>query len=231
MPDEALIDTKVAQAYQHYIELAKQLQQARQEVAPVICQELQKRLAFLALPNVFCQFAFDKRAEKQYNSHGMYDIHLLFSANKGIPPQPLHKIASGGELSRMALVMQVMTSVQQTTHAPCPTLVFDEVDVGISGGTAQVVGELLRQLGARQQLLAITHQAQVAAAAHQHILVYKEHGEQTTSKLAILTGEAQIDELARMSGGVVIAQATKDHVKSLLEDVKQHQAQLTTSIS
>ena len=121
-------------------------------------------------------------------------------------------------MSRIALVMQVMASKQCCQNA-YPTLVFDEVDVGISGGTAQVVGELLRSLGERQQLLAITHQAQVAAAAHRHILVHKEHDEQTTSRFTIIAGDAQIDELARMSGGVVITEATKAHAKSLLADI------------
>ena len=141
----------------------------------------------------------------------------MFSANVGMPLQPLHKVASGGELSRMALVMQVMAAGDGKGSRP--TLVFDEVDVGISGGTAQVVGELLRSLGKHQQLLAITHQAQVAAAAHRHILVYKDHGEQTTSDISVITGEHQIDELARMSGGVNITEATRNHVKSLLADI------------
>lgn len=223
MPDNDILDAQVTKQYEHYLALATELDQARQKVAPNVCQELQKKLALLALPNVHCQFAFDKKQEKQYNTHGIHDINLLFSANKGIPPQPLHKVASGGELSRIALVMQVMTSAQDASQMAQPTLVFDEVDVGISGGTAQVVGELLRHLGRHQQLLAITHQAQVAAAAHRHILVYKEHGEQTTSKLSVITGEAQIDELARMSGGIVVTEATKAHVKSLLADItKEH---------
>ena len=122
--------------------------------------------------------------------------------------------------------MQVMAA-DGSQHAP--TLVFDEVDVGISGGTAQVVGELLRRLGKHQQLLAITHQAQVAAAAHRHILVHKEHGEQTTSTMQIITGDAQIDELARMSGGVNITEATKAHVKSLLDDIA-HADEMTANL-
>ena len=137
-----------------------------------------------------------------------------------MPMQPLHKIASGGELSRMALVMQVLQATNADNNAAKPMLVFDEVDVGISGGTAQVVGELLRTLGQTQQLLAITHQAQVAAQAHQHILVQKHHDEQTESELLILTDSAQVDELARMSGGVIITDVTRDHARSLLTDVK-----------
>lgn len=222
LPDNQTLDAQVANAYDAYLQSAHALNQARQEVAPNICQALQDALKLLALPNVFCEFAFDNKPQAQYNIHGICDVSLLFSANKGMLAQPLHKVASGGELSRIALVMQVMASKQNSTAYARPTLVFDEVDVGISGGTAQVVGELLRHLGEHQQLLAITHQAQVAAAAHRHILVHKEHGEQTTSKLTVICDEAQIDELARMSGGVVVTEATKAHAKSLLADIAKH---------
>ena len=95
-------------------------------------------------------------------------------------------------------------------------LVFDEVDVGISGGTAQVVGELLRELGQEQQIIAITHQSQVAAQAHQHILVYKTQQQQAQSHLKIVTGETQVQELARMAGGVDITKDTLNHARSLL---------------
>ena len=119
----------------------------------------------------------------------------------------------------MALVMQVLEVTHADYHAAKPMLVFDEVDVGISGATAQVVGELLRSLGDTQQLLAITHQAQVAAQAHQHILVKKHHDEQSKSELIILTDDAKVDELARMSGGVVITEVTRRHAQSLLDAI------------
>lgn len=225
LPDNDTMDAKVAEAYQAYLAAADVLDQARVAAAPDICERLEARLLPLALPNARCEFAFNKKPAEQYNAHGTYDIALLFSANVGMPLQPLHKVASGGELSRMALVMQVMAAGGGGAR---PTLVFDEVDVGISGGTAQVVGELLRTLGKHQQLLAITHQAQVAAAAHQHILVHKEHGEQTTSDMQVIGGEAQIDELARMSGGVNITAATRAHVQSLLDDIR-HADELTAN--
>lgn len=227
LPDNDTMDAKVKEAYDAYLTSADALDNARISIAPDICERLEARLLPLALPNARCEFAFNQKAEEQYNQHGKYDIALLFSANVGMPLQPLHKVASGGELSRMALVMQVMAA-GDGLHAR-PTLVFDEVDVGISGGTAQVVGELLRTLGKHQQLLAITHQAQVAAAAHRHILVHKEHGEQTVSDMQIITGDAQIDELARMSGGVNITDATRAHVKSLLDDIR-HADELTANL-
>ncbi|MFK3916814.1 DNA repair protein RecN [Psychrobacter sp. NPDC078501] len=220
-PSSDAMAAQIDQAWQDYLALATQLNKERTKAAPIISKQLIKQLQPLALPNARCEFVFTKKTEpSQYNAQGCFDIDLLFSANVGMPMQPLHKIASGGELSRMALVMQVLQATNADNNAAKPMLVFDEVDVGISGGTAQVVGELLRSLGQTQQLLAITHQAQVAAQAHQHILVQKHHQEQTESELLILTDSTQVDELARMSGGVIITDVTRDHARSLLSDVK-----------
>lgn len=220
-PSSDAMAAQIEQAWQDYLALATQLNKERTKAAPIISKQLIKQLQPLALPNARCEFVFTKKSEpSQYNAQGCFDIDLLFSANVGMPMQPLHKIASGGELSRMALVMQVLQATNADNNAAKPMLVFDEVDVGISGGTAQVVGELLRSLGQTQQLLAITHQAQVAAQAHQHILVQKHYQEQTESELLILTNSAQVDELARMSGGVIITDVTRDHARSLLSDVK-----------
>ena len=220
-PSSEALTAQIDQAWQQYLSLANSLNEQRMQAAPPICAQLIAQLQPLALPNARCEFVFTQKSDiSTYNAQGCYDIDLLFSANVGMPMQPLYKIASGGELSRMALVMQVLQATSADNNAAKPMLVFDEVDVGISGGTAQVVGELLRALGQSQQLLAITHQAQVAAQAHQHILVQKHHHEQTQSELIILTDNAQVDELARMSGGVTITDVTREHAKSLLTDVK-----------
>ncbi|MEC5209724.1 DNA repair protein RecN (Recombination protein N) [Psychrobacter sp. PL15] len=220
-PSSDALAAQIEQAWQDYLQLATQLNDQRSQAAPTICTQLVAQLQPLALPNARCEFVFTKKSDPaRYNAQGCFDIDLLFSANVGMPMQPLHKIASGGELSRMALVMQVLQATNADNNAAKPMLVFDEVDVGISGGTAQVVGELLRTLGQTQQLLAITHQAQVAAQAHQHILVQKHHHEQTQSELLILTDSEKVDELARMSGGVTITEVTREHARSLLTDVK-----------
>ena len=219
-PSSDVLAAQIDEAWQAYLLLADQLNDKRTQAAPVVCAQLVAQLQPLALPNARCEFIFTPKEAAHYNTQGRYDIELLFSANVGMPMQPLHKIASGGELSRMALVMQVLQVTNSDNNAAKPMLVFDEVDVGISGGTAQVVGELLRTLGQTQQLLAITHQAQVAAQAHQHILVQKHHQELTQSELIILTQEDQVNELARMSGGVIITDVTRDHARSLLSDVK-----------
>lgn len=225
-------------AYQDYLAQATELDALRQQHAPKLVEVLLARLRTLALPNVQAEFHFKPLAKP--NADGISQVELVFSANVGMPMQPLHKIASGGELSRLALVMQVIDaqgSCHQmlendsksskakkfTKNAVASTkqlLVFDEVDVGISGGTAQVVGELLRELGTQQQILAITHQAQVASQAHQHILVHKTQHDQAKTHLAIISDDEQVNELARMSGGVNITQATLDHARSLLMNVK-----------
>ncbi|MBO1531826.1 DNA repair protein RecN [Psychrobacter sp. F1192] len=220
-PSSDALAAQIEEAWQTYLELATALNDQRQKAAPAISQQLIEQLQPLALPNARCEFVFTKKSDPSlYNAQGCFDIDLLFSANVGMPMQPLHKIASGGELSRMALVMQVLQVTNSDNNAAKPMLVFDEVDVGISGGTAQVVGELLRTLGQTQQLLAITHQAQVAAQAHQHILVQKHHDQQTQSELIVLVDDAQVNELARMSGGVTITDVTRDHARSLLSDIK-----------
>ena len=153
-PSSDAMAAQIEQAWQEYIALATELNKKRAKAAPIVSKQLIKQLQPLALPNARCEFVFTKKIEpSQYNGQGCYDIDLLFSANVGMPMQPLHKIASGGELSRMALVMQVLQATNADNNAAKPMLVFDEVDVGISGGTAQVVGELLRALGQTQQLL------------------------------------------------------------------------------
>lgn len=219
-PTSEDLAAQIKEAWQTYLTAAQDLTKKRQKAAPTIAKKLVEKLKPLALPNARCEFVFTKKAsDSLFNAQGTHDIELLFSANVGMPMQPLHKIASGGELSRMALVMQVLEVTHADYHAAKPMLVFDEVDVGISGATAQVVGELLRSLGDTQQLLAITHQAQVAAQAHQHILVKKHHDEQSKSELIILTDDAKVDELARMSGGVVITDVTRRHAQSLLDAI------------
>ncbi len=253
LPTAVTLQAQMSAAWDTYMAQATALSKARQGIAPAISEKLVAQLQPLALPNAQANFVFNKRQEAQYNTQGLDDIELMFSANVGMPMQPLYKIASGGELSRMALVMQVLLATKSNPSnqgAGCdmgmqaatdpikrsdtdadtinatgqPMLVFDEVDVGISGGTAQVLGELLRRLGQHRQVLAITHQAQVAAQAHRHILVYKTHDTaegQTTSQLSVLTEATQIDELARMSGGVNITDITREHARSLLADISK----------
>lgn len=209
LEDAESLQIKVEQAEQAFHVAAVSLDQARQIASTPLIQSLTEQIKPLALPEARFEFEFLSVAAC---AHGMSQIRLLFSANRGVPLQPLAKVASGGELSRIALVMQVMIAA----HAEAPVLVFDEVDVGISGGTAEVVGRLLRTLGNEVQVLCITHQPQVAAQGHQHILVEKQQGDQAASHLRQLNDDERVSELARMSGGVEINEATLSHARGLL---------------
>jgi DNA repair protein RecN (Recombination protein N) len=144
---------------------------------------------------------------------GLDSIRFMVSANPGQPLQPLAKVASGGELSRISLAIQVATA----EIGGIPSLVFDEVDVGIGGGVAEIVGRLLRRLGASRQVLCVTHLAQVAAQAHQQLKVQKyADGGQTFTEIAPLADEQRIDEIARMLGGTEITATTRAHAAEML---------------
>lgn len=210
LDDPEALAAQVAQAHQRFIQLATELDRARRTAATPLAENLTKQVRPLALPEAYFEFGFDLL--EQPNADGLSSIQLYFTANKGIPAQALAKVASGGELSRIALVMQVMNA--EKTEAE--VLVFDEVDVGISGGTAEIVGRLLRDLGQHVQILCITHQPQVAAQADQHLLVEKQQAEQASSIIYALADEQRIIELARMSGGVEITETTLQHARHLL---------------
>ncbi|KAA8733696.1 DNA repair protein RecN [Acinetobacter qingfengensis] len=204
------------QAHAHFIALARQLDQARQEIAIPTAQQLTEQVKPLALPEAHFEFKFESLDSPTID--GLSNIQLLFTANKGIPAQPLARVASGGELSRIALVMQVMNA----TRTDAEVLVFDEIDVGISGGTAEIVGRLLANLAQHVQILCITHQAQVAAQSDQHLLVKKQQTDPASSTIIILDEQQRIYELARMSGGVEINETTLQHAKQLRELKFQH---------
>lgn len=215
LADLAGLTQQVERRRQEFETAATALDQARQQAAPALARQIISRLKPLALPESQIEFVFQPLAEA--GADGAMQLILLFGANRGMPLQPLAKVASGGELSRLALVMQVLIAEQLAA----PLLVFDEVDIGIGGGTAEVVGRLLRQLGERVQVICITHQPQVAAQGHQHLVVSKQHGEQTVSTISLLTEEERVTELARMSGGVDITENTLRHARELLDSVQR----------
>lgn len=209
--DLTSLEHAVEQAQDNYLQAAEQLRQARQAVAPQITEQVTEHLRALSMPNTQLSYQF-KPLDKP-SREGLDEIELLFSANLGQQLQPLAKIASGGELSRFALAVQVI----QAQHSAVPVLVFDEVDVGISGGTAEVVGNLLRTLGERAQILCITHQPQVAAKGHSHWQVQKyTQDDKTLSRVIELNRQQRIEEIARMSGGLIVSQETLKHAESML---------------
>jgi DNA repair protein RecN (Recombination protein N) len=145
---------------------------------------------------------------------GRERCELLVSANPGQPPRALRKVASGGELARISLAIEVATLGKDSIG----TMVFDEVDSGIGGAVAEVVGQKLRALGGQRQVLCVTHLPQVAAQGHAHLYVSKHSdGEHTRTRIQALDAEGRRDELARMLGGVQITRETRAHARQMLE--------------
>ncbi len=146
-------------------------------------------------------------------SHGLETVEFLVAGHAGVEPRPLNKVTSGGELSRISLALHVTTA----SLGSVPCMIFDEVDVGIGGGVAEVVGQLLKQLGENRQVLVITHLAQVAAQAQQHLQVSKTQiNGATLSHIQSLNAQARIEEIARMLGGIQITETTREHAKEML---------------
>ncbi|MDY0975265.1 DNA repair protein RecN [Massilia sp. CFBP9012] len=147
-------------------------------------------------------------------AHGLEQVEFLVAGHAGVAPRPLVKVASGGELARISLAISVITSNATTV----PTLIFDEVDTGIGGGVAEVVGRLLKRLGQQRQVLCVTHLPQVASQANQHFQVAKgTTGEgRTVSRIDVLDSRARVEEVARMLGGIEITETTRKHARELL---------------
>lgn len=214
--DERLRELEAAfnVAQTQYDQLAAQLTKSRQQAAArlekVVSTEIQK----LGMPNGHFSVAF-AATESDYRSRSGRDkLEFLVSANKGQPAQPLSKVASGGELSRISLAIHVITAQLNVT----PTLIFDEVDVGIGGGTAEIVGQLLRRLGDTTQVLCVTHLPQVAAQGHHHLHINKSaEKDKTATRVNFLTEEQRVQELARMLGGVKITDKTIAHAREMLD--------------
>ncbi|EXA68049.1 DNA repair protein RecN [Acinetobacter baumannii 348935] len=209
LEDPETLAEQVEVSYQEFLSKAQHLDQIRRAAAEPLAKKLTEQVKQLALPEAHFEFKFEPLEHP--SSEGLSFIQLLFTANKGIPAQPLARVASGGELSRIALVMQVMNA--EKTEAE--VLVFDEIDVGISGGTAEIVGRLLADLAQHVQILCITHQAQVAAQSDQHLLVKKRQTDPASSTIINLEESEIVQELARMTGGVEINETTLQHARQL----------------
>lgn len=209
---KAELQSDIEKLSQQYKSVAKQLSTARQKTADKLAKLVTKSMQTLGMQGG--KFAVQLSALKEINLHGAEKIEFQVSANPGQPLQALSKIASGGEMSRISLALQMITAQKQNT----PTLIFDEVDVGIGGGTAEIVGNLLRQLGEKAQVLCITHLPQVAAKAQHHLQVQKHSkNKQTQTTIIQLKQQPRIEEIARMLGGVKITEQTLKHAAEMLE--------------
>ncbi|MDY7116268.1 DNA repair protein RecN [Halomonas sp. SSL-5] len=192
--------------------LAREVSEARRQAADRFGEAVQEQLAFLAMGKA--RFEVEVSEREAPAAEGLDAIRFLIAANPGQPARPLAKVASGGELSRISLAIQVVAA----RHSTIPSLVFDEVDVGVSGATAEIVGQLLRRLGESGQVLTVTHLPQVAAQAHRHLHIEKQaEGDTTLTRMALLDEAGRVGELARMLGGVNLSDRTLAHAREMLD--------------
>jgi DNA repair protein RecN (Recombination protein N) len=208
------LQARLDQLEQAYLEKTRQLTGKRQQAAREFGKQITAAMQTLGMAGGRFAVGIKPRRDDGFGPHGMDDIEFQVSANRGQPVQPLGKVASGGELSRISLSIQVIAAGSEAI----PTLIFDEVDSGIGGGVAEIVGQRLRNLGAERQVLCVTHLPQVAALAHQQLQVNKLSGDNTTrTSIRRLDAAERIDELARMLGGVKITSQTREHAREMIE--------------
>lgn len=214
--DQAIADleSEVEQLAPQVLELAQRMSEVRRDAGERLAGLVGEELTQLAMPSARLEVAVRVADDAEPAAHGVDDVELLFAANNGAAPRPLAKGASGGELSRLMLALEVVLADQGTV----PTLVFDEVDAGIGGRAAVEVGRRLARLAEGPQVLAVTHLPQVAAFAHHHFHVMKDDdGTVTSSSVVRLDGQARVDELARMLAGQDDSEAAQAHARELLE--------------
>jgi len=202
----------VQRHYQQAVAVAEQLHEKRQYFGDELTHLITQSMQALSMPHG--KFKIQVQFEPEHlNMEGADRLEFQVTTNPGQPLQALAKVASGGELSRIALAIQVITAQKMET----PALIFDEVDVGISGPTAAIVGRLLRQLGESTQVMCVTHLPQVAGCGHQHYFVSKEtDGEVTETQMNRLDKKARLQELARLLGGSEVTRNTLANAKELL---------------
>ena len=211
----ASLDLELQTSRQAYQEAAERLSASRRRHADELAQLITQKIRSLSMPDGQLQIELGTQAMATPSPLGGDHVEFMVSTNPGQPLQPLAKVASGGELSRISLAIQVITAERVAT----PSLIFDEVDVGISGPTAAVVGKLLRELGRSTQVLVVTHLPQVAGQGHQHLFVSKQSdGSSTETRMLPLSPQGRLDELARLLGGDQITSNTLANARELLCD-------------
>ncbi len=215
------VEQDAAAAEAKFRKLAMSLSRQRRKAAEKFSAAVTETMAGLGMPGGVFEAAVRRLPDDEVRSWGIDAIEFLISANPGQDTMPLARVASGGELSRMSLAIQVIAS----NGSRIPTMVFDEVDSGVGGRVAEMVGRRLRELGARRQVLCVTHLPQVASLAAQHLRVSKvTDGSSTRTIIRALNHEERIQELARMLGGVDITQKTLEHAAEMLEGAGQRRS-------
>ncbi|MBT7563389.1 MAG: DNA repair protein RecN [Porticoccaceae bacterium] len=207
------LEAKLADLASSYEKSAKQLSSKRKAASKAMSKDINRQLQKLSMEGAELLVQLSPVNNCEYRSRGLEEIEFLLATNPGQPHKMLAKIASGGELSRVSLAIQVVAA----SHSTMPTLVFDEVDVGIGGSTADIVGQLIKQLGERGQVISVTHQPQVAAHAHHHYRASKVIEDNSAESLmAPLNQQQRVEELARMLGGAKVTKQTLSHASELL---------------
>ncbi|MEI8028783.1 MAG: DNA repair protein RecN [Comamonadaceae bacterium] len=210
--DLAGLETAQNAAKQAYMQEAKQLSKARTETAPQLARAITQSMQGLGMQGGQFEVALEPSAQPMQS--GLEDVNFLVAGHAGSSPRPVNKVASGGELSRLALAIAVTTSQLGTAQ----TLIFDEIDAGVGGAVAETVGRLMKQLGIDRQVLCVTHLPQVASCADQHLVVAKQTlGNSTVSSVAPVHGEQRVAEVARMLGGERLSSTTLAHAKEMLQ--------------
>jgi len=196
-----------------YLKIATDVSAQRKAGAIKLASQVNTQLHQLGMPDAELEVCLQADNSEHPSEHGLEIVEFLICTNPGQAPGSLRKIASGGELSRISLAIQVITA--QTSQTP--SLVFDEVDVGIGGGIAKVVGGLLRELGERTQILCVTHQAQVAGQGHHHFLVSKHiSSNSSVTQIDALKAEDIVREVARMLGGEEVSDESLAHAEQMV---------------
>ena len=204
-----------------YLQRAHALSTSRSTAAKSFAKSVTSAMHSLGMPGGTFEIALHALKDDDARAWGLDRIEFQISANPGQAPQSLAKIASGGELSRMSLAIQVIAS----DGSAIPTMVFDEVDSGVGGGVAEMVGRRLQELGASRQVLCVTHLPQVASLADQHFRISKvTDGKTTRTQVKALSEDERIEELARMLGGVEITRKTLDHAAEMLAGARRKRA-------
>lgn len=206
------LEQALSQSEKAWRALAGELSDGRRKAATSLGQEVTALMQELGMAGGRFEVSVDPLPADKARASGLDIVEFRVSANPGQPPRALARVASGGELSRIALAIQVIAADAGST----PCMVFDEVDAGIGGGVAEIVGRKLRELGERRQVLCVTHVPQVASQGHSHLHVSKHSDSQTHTTLQRLDDGGRIEELARMLGGVEITARTRAHAEEML---------------
>ena len=205
------LEKEVHEKSEKVFALAKQLTDSRTSITDSFEKDLTDRVAYLGMPNI--RFRSEIITEKHPNIYGLDSVLFQFSANKNVPLQPVAEIASGGEISRLMLCLKSMIA----GATALPTIIFDEIDTGVSGEIADKMGEVMREFGKNMQVLAITHLPQIAAKGKAHYKVYKSDEEHTTTtNLVRLSEEERLTEIARMLSGSTVTEAAIQNAKVML---------------